>query len=263
MAQRQLADLVGVLGSDTAAPGEVSAHLRMLGADPHLPTVVAAAATSGQPVAEEGLATTLVDLLAAPGRRLLGHAGPGEVVVLVNGDAACLDGLAATIAAVEPPSRARLLVGVSEPTVSVSDLGSALEVARQRLRSAWAHGPGPAAVVVSGSKVDSHTVLLSALPSRMRRSFRHHLLKPLADYDALHGSDLIGTLASFLESCGSWQRSAEELHVHVNTLRYRIQRIEQLTGRDMSAMRDRVDLYLALTCLDVADPAPAVTSETA
>ena len=43
----------------------------------------------------------------------------------------------------------------------------------------------------------------------------------------------------------------------------RIQRIEQLTGRDMSAMRDRVDLYLALTCLDVADPAPAVTSETA
>ena len=76
MAQRQLADLIGVLGSDTAAPGEVSAHLRMLGADPQLPTVVAAA-TTGQPVAEEDLATTLVDLLAAPGRRLLGHAGPG------------------------------------------------------------------------------------------------------------------------------------------------------------------------------------------
>ncbi|MEV0703690.1 helix-turn-helix domain-containing protein [Saccharopolyspora sp. NPDC050389] len=248
--QGQIADLVGVLGSDTAAPGEVSAHLRMLGADPHLPTVVIAA---GDARPGDDLAETLADLLAAPGRRLLVHADDDQAVLLVNGEAERLDGVAAELSAVELPGRNRLLAGVSEPTASVSDLGSALEVARRRLRSARGHGPGRAAVVVSGSKVDSHAVLLSALPARLRRSFRHHMLTPLADYDAVHGSDLIGTLTSFLESCGSWQRSAEELHVHVNTLRYRIQRIEQLTGRSLSSMRDRVDLYLALTCLDVAE----------
>ncbi|MEV0081410.1 helix-turn-helix domain-containing protein [Saccharopolyspora sp. NPDC050642] len=247
--QRQIADLVGVLGSDTAAPGEVSAHLRMLGADPHLPTVVVAASAGPG----DGLAENLADLLAAPGRRLLVHADDDKAVLLVNGAAEHLDGVAAELSAVELPGRHRLLAGVSERTASVSDLGSALEIARRRLRSARGHGPGRAPVVVSGSKVDSHAVLLSALPARLRRSFRHHMLTPLADYDAVHGSDLIGTLTSFLESCGSWQRSAEELHVHVNTLRYRIQRIEQLTGRSLSSMRDRVDLYLALTCLDVAE----------
>ncbi|MGW5643514.1 PucR family transcriptional regulator [Saccharopolyspora sp. NPDC003752] len=247
--QGQIADLVGVLGSDTAAPGEVSAHLRMLGADPHLPTVVVAASAGPG----DGLAENLADLLAAPGRRLLVHADDDNAVLLVNGAAEHLDGVAAELSAAELPGRNRLLAGVSEPTASVSDLGSALEIARRRLRSARGHGPGRAPVVVSGSKVDSHAVLLSALPARLRRSFRHHMLTPLADYDAVHGSDLIGTLTSFLESCGSWQRSAEELHVHVNTLRYRIQRIEQLTGRSLSSMRDRVDLYLALTCLDVAE----------
>ncbi|MEU5845893.1 PucR family transcriptional regulator [Saccharopolyspora shandongensis] len=247
--QRQIADLVGVLGSDTAAPGEVSAHLRMLGADPHLPTVVVAASAG----LGDGLAETLADLLAAPGRRLLVHADDDKAVLLVNGAAEHLDGVAAELSAAELPGRGRLMAGVSEPTASVSDLGSALEIARRRLRSARGHGPGRAPVVVSGSKVDSHAVLLSALPARLRRSFRHHMLTPLADYDAVHGSDLIGTLTSFLESCGSWQRSAEELHVHVNTLRYRVQRIEQLTGRSLSSMRDRVDLYLALTCLDVAE----------
>ncbi|MFI0468056.1 PucR family transcriptional regulator [Saccharopolyspora sp. 5N102] len=247
--QRQIADLVGVLGSDTAAPGEVSAHLRMLGADPHLPTVVVAASAGPG----DGLAENLADLLAAPGRRLLVHADDDKAVLLVNGAAEHLDGVAAELSAAELPGRPRLLAGVSERTASVSDLGSALEIARRRLRSARGHGPGRAPVVVSGSKVDSHAVLLSALPARLRRSFRHHMLTPLADYDAVHGSDLIGTLTSFLESCGSWQRSAEELHVHVNTLRYRIQRIEQLTGRSLSSMRDRVDLYLALTCLDVAE----------
>ncbi|TDD56031.1 PucR family transcriptional regulator [Saccharopolyspora elongata] len=247
--QRQIADLVGVLGSDTAAPGEVSAHLRMLGADPHLPTVVVAASAGPG----DGLAENLADLLAAPGRRLLVHADDDKAVLLVNGAAEHLDGVAAELSAAELPGRPRLLAGVSERTASVSDLGSALEIARRRLRSARGHGPGRAPLVVSGSKVDSHAVLLSALPARLRRSFRHHMLTPLADYDAVHGSDLIGTLTSFLESCGSWQRSAEELHVHVNTLRYRIQRIEQLTGRSLSSMRDRVDLYLALTCLDVAE----------
>jgi DNA-binding PucR family transcriptional regulator len=147
----------------------------------------------------------------------------------------------------------RLLVGVSEAATSVSALSSALETARRRRESAAEAAPGEPVRVVSGSKVDSHRALLSAVPVRMRRTFGRQLLAPLVDYDALHGSDLVGTAASFLNSCGSWQRSAEELHVHVNTLRYRIARIEQLTGRSMSSMHDRVDLYLALSCQEETD----------
>jgi DNA-binding PucR family transcriptional regulator len=39
------------------------------------------------------------------------------------------------------------------------------------------------------------------------------------------------------------------LHVHVNTVRYRVQRVEELTGRDLSSFEDRVDVFLALRSL--------------
>ena len=42
------------------------------------------------------------------------------------------------------------------------------------------------------------------------------------------------------------QETATALHVHVNTLRHRLDRVEQLTGRDLGSMEDRVDLYIAL-----------------
>ena len=42
---------------------------------------------------------------------------------------------------------------------------------------------------------------------------------------------------------------AEMLHLHVNTVRYRVERIEELTGRDLSRLEDRVDVFLALRSL--------------
>ena len=56
-----------------------------------------------------------------------------------------------------------------------------------------------------------------------------------------------------LDGGGAWQETARQLHLHTNTLRYRIARIEELTNRDMSTMSDRVDLFLAMTCLDETD----------
>ena len=72
------------------------------------------------------------------------------------------------------------------------------------------------------------------------------LLGPLADYDARHNAELLPTLRSFLACDGSWSACASRMYVHVNTVRYRIGRIEALTGRDLSALPDRVDFFLAL-----------------
>ena len=43
-----------------------------------------------------------------------------------------------------------------------------------------------------------------------------------------------------------WERAARELYCHRHTLRYRIRRVEQLTGRDLSNARDRIEFWLAL-----------------
>jgi DNA-binding PucR family transcriptional regulator len=65
----------------------------------------------------------------------------------------------------------------------------------------------------------------------------------------------VHTLETFLDCSGSWIKCAAMLHVHVNTLRYRIRRIEELTGRDLGRFSDRVDLFLALRTPPSADKA--------
>ena len=100
--------------------------------------------------------------------------------------------------------------------------------------------------VVTSDELHSYVLLLATVPEGVRRSFRDRLLRPLHDYDAEHHSDLVHTLETFLECSGAWNRCAGRLHVHVNTLRYRIRRIEELTGRDLGTLENRVDFFLAL-----------------
>ncbi|MEV4106989.1 helix-turn-helix domain-containing protein [Nonomuraea sp. NPDC049695] len=232
--------LLDVLGQ--IPPGEVSAHLRLLGADPGLPTAAMAVTLTGR--ADYDLPEVLHEGLARKGRHLIVGGTPREAIVLVNGRASRksladeLRGLAA-----ERPGMS-IAAGISEMAASVSQLGEALETARRGMESARG-GPGPVSIM-SVADIDSFDLLLATLPASVRRSFRDHLLGPVEEYDARHGSELLRTLDIFLETCGSWQRTADELYVHVNTLRYRMQRIEELTGRRMSSMRDRTDLYLAL-----------------
>ncbi len=92
----------------------------------------------------------------------------------------------------------------------------------------------------------SHALLLAIQDDRVLHAFRDTLMRPLEEHDALRGTELVRTLESFLGSGGKYQDTADSLHVHVNTLRLRLTRIETLTGRDLRSMDDRVDLWIAL-----------------
>jgi DNA-binding PucR family transcriptional regulator len=65
--------------------------------------------------------------------------------------------------------------------------------------------------------------------------------KPVAE----HGHDLPETMEAFLEAGGNLEAAARSLPVHVNTLRYRLGRIREVTGRDPRLPRDRLHLELA------------------
>jgi DNA-binding PucR family transcriptional regulator len=91
-----------------------------------------------------------------------------------------------------------------------------------------------------------HELLLASVPAPVLRSFSDRLLGPLQQYDDRHHAELISTLRSFLACDGSWSACASRMYVHVNTVRYRIGRVEALTGRNLSALADRVDFFLAL-----------------
>ena len=103
--------------------------------------------------------------------------------------------------------------------------------------------------MVSSDEVISYARLLAAVPDEVRRMFASRVLGRLLEYDEAHHAGLFETLQTFLAQSGSWTRTAAELILHVNTVRYRIARVEELTGRDLSRLDDRVDLLLALHSL--------------
>ncbi|MET9719840.1 PucR family transcriptional regulator ligand-binding domain-containing protein [Streptomyces rochei] len=272
--RRRLAQEVLELVQTGAAPAEIAARLRVaapvllpgLGAAPHWQVVVARVeweddeAETGQ-VAQTLLEEILVDPLATgpehSDRIAVAHTG-GEAVALVPLPAVSTehDGSEAGVLAeallesVREPLSAgldgdgRVTLGVSAAVHSAEGLRGALEEARHARRVAAARA---GRVCAAGhQELASHVLLLPFVPDDVRRAFTARLLDPLRDYDRRHRAELIPTLEAFLDSDGSWTRCATRLHLHVNTLRYRVGRIEQLTGRDLSRLEDKLDFFLAL-----------------
>lgn len=149
-------------------------------------------------------------------------------------------------------SRLRTACAVlSDPTLSIGISGhltgaSALRGGLEEAGHARSLAESRSGAVVTSDEIYTHALLLATMPGDVRRSFAERLLGPLLAYDAAHQSELVRTLEAFLDCAGSWQMCGERIHVHVNTVRYRIRRVEELTGRDLSSMADRVDFYLAL-----------------
>jgi purine catabolism regulator len=72
------------------------------------------------------------------------------------------------------------------------------------------------------------------------------VLGALLAYDAAHDSRLVQSLRVFLEENRSWQRAAARLIIHKQTLVYRMERVEQITGRRLDRIADVTELWLAL-----------------
>ncbi|MDW8055008.1 MAG: helix-turn-helix domain-containing protein, partial [Anaerolineae bacterium] len=76
--------------------------------------------------------------------------------------------------------------------------------------------------------------------------FYRSTLATLVDYDRDQHGELLKTLEAFFEHNGNLARTAEALHIHRNTLLYRLMRIKEISGRDPDVAEDRLALWLAL-----------------
>lgn len=77
-------------------------------------------------------------------------------------------------------------------------------------------------------------------------SFYDETLGKIVQHDERHGSDLVPTLKAFFTAHGNLSRTAELLYLHRNTVSYRLQRIEELSGLHLDDEQDRFRLQLAL-----------------
>src|SRR5215472_9373190 len=282
---RKLAEAIVTMlasgGGEGAAPAEIASLMRAAGLPPDGRYLVAAMAAETDrvtgpnadrwrcdlaaelvlPTAEGALVAPLGDeivvLVPAPDESLLAPGGtpPPSPPAAQGEEAPAAHRFAARIRAAQPVvesdrSRVRITAGVSAPAESVTALPGALHEAgsARRLAALRLAGPGSAAAVsvVTSDEVASHELLLASVPASVLRSFRERLLGPLLAYDDQHRAELLPTLREFLACSGSWNACAAKMYVHVNTVRYRIRRIEELTGRDLSRLEDQVDFFLAL-----------------
>jgi len=77
------------------------------------------------------------------------------------------------------------------------------------------------------------------------------LLAPLDTYDRDQHGELLASLQAFLQRNARWETAAAELFVHRHTLRYRMRKVEELTGRDLASSFDRMEFWLALRARDL------------
>ncbi|MFI6770833.1 PucR family transcriptional regulator [Streptomyces sp. NPDC050355] len=250
--QRAADELVALVDARPADGAALDAALRACGLPATGPYRVMVATLGGAD--GNGAVGALAEALRhSPGESFAVGGLPGGEAVAVVPTAPDAEGpgghtpLGEVWPAVHDHRQAPLHAGVSALAPAAEGLGSALDQARYALAVARSEAPDGARVI----RVDDLTTmgpLFAGVPADVRRAFSSRVLGPLARGGSASHRMLLETLEVFLAQHGSWARTAEKLRLHVNTVHYRIQRIEMLTGRDLSRLDHKLDLRAALLC---------------
>jgi PucR family transcriptional regulator, purine catabolism regulatory protein len=108
--------------------------------------------------------------------------------------------------------------------------------------------------VASYRDLGSFQLLLSLQDDDALRLFCDSVLGPIEAGEGHYGDELLRSLEAFIECNGQWEAAARRLYCHRHTLRYRIRKVEELTGRSLSSARDRIEFWLALRGRDLVEP---------
>ena len=160
----------------------------------------------------------------------------GDVVVVVSASSDAAE-VAHRLLARLTDRDERASVGVGSAHVDVTGIRASYLEAR--------HALGRGLGVHESGELSLSSVLLSNADAGLH-DLAESVLRPLVEHDRDHGSALILTLRTWLAQDCSAAGTGAALHLHRNSLRYRLAQISQLTGRDLGNMQDRVELWLAL-----------------
>ncbi|MFJ9639391.1 PucR family transcriptional regulator ligand-binding domain-containing protein [Streptomyces sp. NPDC101178] len=247
-------ELLGLL--DTPGPGSgsrpapLAAALRGCGLPEHGPYTVMAISLGA--AAGDGAAEALREAVRhlAGHRSVTGNLAGGPAVAVIAADSGSPEDVVPALKQLWPTLHAcdeAVLPygGISTTAVTPADLTGALVQARYALTAA---GRADSANLTAIDDLTTLDALLAGVPTDVRTAFGIHALGPLADATNPSHRMLLETLDTFLTHHGSWARTSEALHLHVNTVHYRIQRVELLTGRDLGRLDHKLDLKAALLC---------------
>jgi PucR family transcriptional regulator, purine catabolism regulatory protein len=138
--------------------------------------------------------------------------------------------------------------GLGGTCASASAIGRSYAQARRALETAQRFGRR--GDVVAFEDLGVYRLLFHVNDRAELRGFIEQVLGPLIEYDQRHSSDLVRTLDAFLAQNGNVQATARELNLHVNSVAYRLQRIQAIAGLDLENSEDRLLAQLALKVLN-------------
>jgi hypothetical protein len=138
-------------------------------------------------------------------------------------------------------------VGMSGPHTRPGGIALAYAEAKEAAHLAAVGG-------VTGRAVSLDEVLIDHIASSTPHVGRilDETLHPLVDYDLRHRTALVETVRTYVETGFNLRRSAEVLHVHPNTVMYRLRRVRELSGRDPHDPDDLLMLFLAMRLADLS-----------
>jgi sugar diacid utilization regulator len=110
--------------------------------------------------------------------------------------------------------------------------------------------------VVAFEDLGIHRLLLQVPDLAELRAFATEILGQLGGQERQRGTELLTTLACYFRENSSPQRTARSLHVHPNTVAYRIRRIQEITGIQLDNYRDRLMAQVALEIIDALGGGP-------
>jgi DNA-binding PucR family transcriptional regulator len=111
----------------------------------------------------------------------------------------------------------------------------------------------PDGAALAFEQTGAYRLLLSAMsenPTELQR-FYEETVEPLVAYDEQYETDLVRTLEAFLEADGNVAGTAQRLFTHRHTIYYRLERVRELSGHDVSSSDGREKLSLGLKSMRV------------
>ncbi|GAA4630873.1 helix-turn-helix domain-containing protein [Actinoallomurus vinaceus] len=240
-------ELLDMVLSGPGRQAELPSRLRAFGIDAGHPLAVCALAFADDD-GLTGLGDAVTGFFLAQGVPAVTATASQDVVAIVSWREAEAEfaALARRLVADLAPrfGSRRLVAGLGGTVPDAAGLRRPVLEAREACRVLRRRSGGPAAMAYDD--LNTHLLLLGGHDHETLRRFSSAVLGPLRAHDAARGGGLETSLRTFLANDCHWAATAAALHVHVNTLRNRMARIAELTGRDVNRTEDLVDLFLAL-----------------
>lgn len=100
--------------------------------------------------------------------------------------------------------------------------------------------------IIDGSDIQDVKLFTNVLSDRNLKEYLSSIINPLLEYDKLNSTELFLTLKTYIENDLNKTNTSKDMHIHVETLRYRLKRISELTNRNLNNSKDLMYFMLAL-----------------